>query len=44
MQIIKYPKKEIWADILARPTLDTKFLERTVANILQDVKAHGDEA
>jgi len=44
MQIIKYPKKEIWADILARPTLDTKFLERTVANILQDVKAHGDQA
>ncbi len=44
MQIITYPKKEIWSDILARPTLDTKFLERTVANILQDVKAHGDAA
>ncbi len=44
MQIIKYPKKETWAEILARPTLDTKFLERTVANILQDVKAHGDQA
>jgi histidinol dehydrogenase len=44
MQIIKYPKKEIWADILKRPALDTKFLERTVANILQDVKAHGDQA
>jgi len=44
MQIIKYPKKEIWSDILARPTLNTKFLERTVANILQDVKAHGDAA
>jgi len=44
MQIIKYPKKETWSDILARPTLDTKFLERTVANILQDVKANGDAA
>ena len=44
MQIIKYPKKETWSEILARPTLDTKFLERTVANILQDVKAHGDQA
>jgi histidinol dehydrogenase len=44
MQIIKYPKKEIWSDMLARPTFDTKFLERTVANILQDVKAHGDQA
>ncbi|MCY7376700.1 MAG: histidinol dehydrogenase, partial [Pyrinomonadaceae bacterium] len=27
-----------------RPTLDTIFLERTVANILKDVKAHGDAA
>ncbi len=44
MQIIKYPKKETWSDILKRPALDTKFLERTVANILQDVKAHGDQA
>ena len=44
MQIIKYPKKETWAEITARPTLDTTFLERTVANILKDVKQHGDEA
>ena len=44
MQVIKYPKKETWSGITARPTLDTKFLERTVANILQDVKAHGDQA
>jgi histidinol dehydrogenase len=44
MQIIKYPKREIWSDIITRPALDTKFLERTVANILQDVKAHGDAA
>ena len=32
------------AGITSRPTIDTKFLERTVANILQDVKAHGDAA
>jgi histidinol dehydrogenase len=44
MQIIKYPKKEDWSDVLKRPMLDAKFLERTVANILQDVKAHGDAA
>ena len=44
MQIIKYPKKEIWDEILTRPSLDDNFLERTVANILKDVKAHGDEA
>ena len=44
MQIIKYPKRENWNELLARPTLDTKFLERTVANILEDVRRHGDEA
>ncbi len=44
MQIIKYPKKETWDDILTRPSLDDNFLERTVANILKDVKMHGDEA
>ena len=44
MQIIKNPKKETWAQILARPTLDTKFLERTTAKILEDVRQHGDEA
>ena len=44
MQIIKYPKKEIWDEILTRPSLDDNFLERTVANILKDVKLHGDEA
>ncbi len=44
MQIIKYPKKETWDEILTRPSLDDNFLERTVANILKDVKQHGDEA
>ena len=44
MQTIRYPKRETWAQILARPSLDTRFLERTVANILSDVRQHGDEA
>ncbi len=44
MQIIKRPKRETWNEILARPTLDNTFLERTVANILKDVRQHGDEA
>jgi histidinol dehydrogenase len=44
MQIIKYPKKENWDEITKRPTLDTKFVERTVANILEDVRKHGDAA
>ena len=45
MKIIRYPKKYTWNEILARPqTLDTRFLERTVANILADVRENGDEA
>jgi len=44
MQIIKYPSKETWAAMLKRPTIDTVFLERTVANVLKDVREHGDSA
>lgn len=44
MKIIKNPPKEIWDEILKRPTIDTKFLERSVANILADVQKNGDEA
>jgi histidinol dehydrogenase len=44
MKVIKNPQKYTWNDILARPAIDNTFLERTVANILKDVKSHGDEA
>lgn len=44
MQIIKYPSKDSWAELLKRPTIDATFLERTVANILKDVREHGDTA
>ncbi|MEP6902298.1 MAG: histidinol dehydrogenase, partial [Actinomycetota bacterium] len=44
MQIIKYPKKETWNALLTRPSIDAKFLERGVANILDDVRKNGDEA
>lgn len=44
MQVIKYPKRQNWEQLLVRPILDTTFLERTVANILADVRKHGDEA
>ncbi len=44
MNVIRFPKRETWVEILARPALETKFLERAVANILQDVKDHGDVA
>ncbi len=44
MNIIKYPKKEIWKEILARPVFDTQKLEITVSAILEDVEKYGDSA
>ena len=44
MKIIRYPAKDTWSEILQRPTLDMAFLERTVANILADVRENGDAA
>lgn len=44
MQIIKFPSKETWAALLKRPSIDTVFLERTVANILKDVRENGESA
>ncbi len=44
MKIIKYPKKESWRKILARPVFDTKELEITVSTVLDDVEKGGDSA
>lgn len=44
MNVIRYPKKEDWQEILARPVFETKSLERHVQNILNFVKRDGDEA
>ncbi len=44
MKIIRYPKKEDWQEILARPVFETKSLERHVENILNGVKKEGDDA
>lgn len=44
MKIIKYPKKESWREILARPVFDTRELEITVSNILDDIEKDGDSA
>lgn len=44
MKIVNYPNKETWGELLQRPTIDTRFLERTVANILADVRENGDSA
>lgn len=44
MNIIKYPKQEDVARIIARPHLDVSQLTATVKGVLDDIKAHGDEA
>lgn len=44
MEIISYPEKKIWKDILKRPTFSFKELENKVAAILDDVKLNGDAA
>lgn len=44
MQVIKYPPKETWSDIIQRPTKPLEDIEQTVTQILQDVKLRGDEA
>ena len=44
MRIIKYPQREQWTEITTRPRLDLSQLNTTVASVLADVKARGDEA
>ncbi len=44
MKIYKYPPKDVWAEIVERPRLDLTRLNETVAGVLADVKARGDEA
>ena len=44
MNIIQYPDKSNWEDLLKRPVFETASLESKVAPILQQVKEKGDEA
>ena len=44
MQTIKYPAKETWKSILARPAFDHTKLFDTVRNILDNVRQRGDSA
>ena len=44
MKIYKYPQKQQWDEISSRPRLDLKQLNATVATVLNDIKARGDEA
>lgn len=44
MEIIKYPSRQQWAEILKRPVLETENLFDTVRTIINKVKAEGDKA
>ncbi len=44
MNIIFYPNRTEWPALLARPTKDAADLNALVADVLRDVREHGDEA
>ena len=44
MKIYRYPQREAWSEIVARPRLDLTQLNTTVKEVLADVKARGDQA
>ena len=44
MNIIRYPERSEWAQIVERPRLDTSKLNETVASVLADIKKRGDDA
>ena len=44
MELIKYPVREIWKDILKRPAIDTTSLEATVQSVLSDIKTNRQSA
>ena len=44
MNVIKYPSKETWTDLVKRPHLDVSQLNSTVQSVLDDVRQRGDKA
>ena len=44
MKIITRPRREDWPELLARPKLEQKGLERSVRKIMEAVKKRGDRA
>lgn len=44
MNVIKYPKKETWEEILKRPSLGDDMVNQAVLEVLDDVKKNGDAA
>ncbi|MBO4825830.1 MAG: histidinol dehydrogenase [Prevotella sp.] len=44
MNIIRYPRREEWKEIVERPHLDVSQLNAVVSGVLNDVRQNGDEA
>lgn len=44
MKLIKYPNEADWNTLLKRPVFNTDSLEKTVSDVLNDVKQNGDTA
>jgi len=44
MKIFEQPKQQEWTSIISRPVMDDTALRATVRNVLDDVRARGDEA
>lgn len=44
MQVIKYPARESWKELLKRPQIDSSSLFETVQAVLDDVRVNGDTA
>lgn len=44
MNIITYPERSQWNDLLCRPTLNTATLRETVLEVLERVRTEGDKA
>ena len=43
MKIIKFPPREDWVKIMARPAIDYSYLFESVKTILEDVRLNGDK-
>lgn len=44
MNVISYPDRKNWAEILARPVFEVQSLDKVVGEVLQEVKQNGDSA
>ncbi len=44
MQIVQYPARETWEELLKRPVIDSSSLFETVRQVLEEVRKKGDQA